>query len=79
VTLSNRTGEAQRIILKDRMPVPRHERIKIKPLDFRPPPTSKTKLEQVTWEMQLASGEERKIEWRFTIEAPADLHVTNMP
>jgi hypothetical protein len=29
--------------------------------------------------MQLAPGEERKIEWRFTIEAPADLNVTNMP
>ena len=79
VTLTNRTGAAQRVILKDRMPVPRHERIKIKPLDFRPQPTAKTKLEQMTWEMQLAPGEERKIEWRFTIEAPADLNVTNMP
>ena len=79
VTLANRTGAAQHVILKDRMPVPRHERIKIKPLDFRPQPTAKTKLEQMTWEMQLAPGEERKIEWRFTIEAPADLNVTNMP
>jgi uncharacterized protein (TIGR02231 family) len=79
VTLANRTTAPQQVILKDRMPVPRHERIKIKPLDFRPQPTSKTKLEQLTWEMQLAPGEERKIEWRFTIEAPADLNVTNMP
>ena len=79
VTLANRTTTPQRIILKDRLPVPRHERIKVKPLDFRPQPTSKTKLEQMTWEMQLAPGEERKIEWRFTIEAPADLNVTNMP
>lgn len=79
VTLANRTATPQRVILKDRMPVPRHERIKIKPLDFRPQPSSKTKLEQLTWEMQLAPGEERKIEWRFAIEAPADLNVTNMP
>jgi uncharacterized protein (TIGR02231 family) len=79
VTLANRTAAPQTVLLKDRMPVPRHERIKIKPLDFRPQPTSKTKLEQLTWEMQLAPGEERKIEWRFTIEAPADLNVTNMP
>ncbi|HEU5347510.1 MAG TPA: mucoidy inhibitor MuiA family protein, partial [Ktedonobacterales bacterium] len=73
VTLANRTSASQYVILKDRMPVPRHERIKIRPLDFRPQPTSKTKLEQLTWDMQLAPGEERKIEWRFTIEAPADL------
>jgi uncharacterized protein (TIGR02231 family) len=79
VTLANRTGAPQTVVLKDRMPVPRHERIKIKPIDFRPPPTSKTKLEQMTWEMQLAPGEERKIEWRFAVEAPADLNVTNMP
>lgn len=79
VTVANRTGAAQHVILKDRMPVPRNERIKIKPLDFRPQPTSKTKLEQMTWDMQLAPGEERKIEWRFTIEAPNDLNVTNMP
>lgn len=79
VTLANRTTAPQQVILKDRMPVPRHERIKIKPLDFRPQPTSKTKLEQMTWEMQLAPGEERKIEWRFAIETPADLTVTNMP
>ena len=79
VTLANRTAAPQTVILKDRMPVPRHERIKIKPLDFRPQPTSKTKLEQLTWETQLTPGEERKIEWRFTIEAPADLNVTNMP
>jgi uncharacterized protein (TIGR02231 family) len=79
VTLANRTNAAQRVILKDRMPVPRHERIKIKPLDFRPQPTSKTKLEQLTWELQLAPGEERKIEWRFTVEAPAELNITNMP
>ena len=79
VTLANRTGAPQHVILKDRLPVPRHERIKVKPLDVRPQPTSKTRLEQMTWEMQLAPGEERKIEWRFTIEAPADLTVTNMP
>ena len=79
VTLANRTGAPQHVILKDRLPVPRHERIKIKPLDFLPQPTSKTRLEQITWEMDLAPDEERKIEWRFAIEAPADLNVTNMP
>lgn len=79
VTLANRTAAPQHVILKDRLPVPRHERIKVKPLDFRPQPTAKTRLEQMTWEMPLAPGEERKIEWRFTIESPADLNVTNMP
>jgi uncharacterized protein (TIGR02231 family) len=79
VTLGNRTAAPQRVILKDRLPVPRHERIKLKVYDLRPEPTARTKLEQMTWELQLAPGEERRVEWRFLVEAPADLSVIGLP
>lgn len=79
VTLGNRTAAAQRVILKDRLPVPRHERIKLRVLDIKPQPTERTKLEQLTWELQLAPNEERAIEWRFVVEAPAEMTVTNLP
>jgi uncharacterized protein (TIGR02231 family) len=79
VTLGNRTATAQRVILKDRLPVPRHERIKLRVLEIKPQPGERTKLEQLTWELQLAPGEERAIEWRFVVEAPAELKLTNLP
>ncbi len=79
VTLGNRTGSLQRVTLKDRLPVPRHERIKMRVLDIRPQPTARTRLDQVTWELQLAPDEERQIEWRFVVEAPADLDVVGLP
>lgn len=79
VTLGNRTAAAQRVILKDRLPVPRHERIKLRVLDIKPQPTERTKLEQLTWELQLAPNEERAVEWRFVVEAPAEMTVTNLP
>ena len=79
VTLANRTGAAQRVIVKDRLPIPQNERIKVKPLDLRPQPSERTRLEQLTWEMQLPAGEERRIEWRFVIEAPADVELTGLP
>jgi uncharacterized protein (TIGR02231 family) len=79
VTLANRTQAPQRVILKDRLPVPRHERIKVRTLDIRPQPTEKTPLEQLTWDLQLPPGEERKIEWRFVVESPRDLEVAGLP
>ena len=79
VTIGNRTGAPQRVVLKDRLPVPRHERIKLKVLDLKPQPTERTRLEQLTWEVDVAPGEERRVEWRFVVEAPADLELIGLP
>jgi uncharacterized protein (TIGR02231 family) len=79
VTLANHTAAAQRIILKDVLPVPQHERVKVKTLDFRPQPSAHTRLEQLTWELRLAPGEERRIEWRFVVESPSDLELIGLP
>ncbi|WIG59355.1 MAG: Aspartate ammonia-lyase [Ktedonobacterales bacterium] len=79
VTLGNRTGAAQRITLKDRLPVPRSERIKLNVLEIKPSPATRTRLEQLAWELTLAPGEERRVEWRFTIEAPGDLELAGLP
>ncbi len=78
VTLANRTASPQRVILKDRLPVPRHERIKLRVLDIRPQPTNRTKLEQLTWELQLAPNEERRVEWRFVVESPRNMVVAGL-
>ncbi|HEV2238839.1 MAG TPA: mucoidy inhibitor MuiA family protein [Ktedonobacterales bacterium] len=79
VTLANRTPAAQRVQLKDRLPVTRHERIKVKVLEMKTAPAAHTKLEQLTWTVALAPGEERRIEWRVLVEAPAELDVTGLP
>jgi uncharacterized protein (TIGR02231 family) len=78
-TLANRTSQPQRIVFLDRLPVPRHERIKLRVLDLRPQPASRTRLEQLTWEFTLAPDQEQRIEWRFVIEAPADLSLVGLP
>lgn len=79
VTLGNRTGAPQRVTVRDRLPVPRNERIKLKVLDIRPQPNERTRLEQLAWELQVPLGEERRIEWRFVLEAPADVEMTGLP
>jgi uncharacterized protein (TIGR02231 family) len=79
VTLTNHTGAAQRVVLKDRLPVPRNERIKLTNVEIHPQPTSRTGLEQLTWDLQLAPDEERRIEWRFVVESPTDAEVVGLP
>lgn len=79
VTLSNHTDAQQRVLLLDRLPVSKHERIKVKTLEMRPQPNNQTRLDQLTWETQLAAGEERRIEWRFQVESPPDLDFIGMP
>jgi uncharacterized protein (TIGR02231 family) len=79
VTLANHTSAVQRVILKDVLPVPQHERVKVKTVDLRPQPSARTRLEQVTWELQLAAGEERQIEWRCVVESPSDLELSGLP
>lgn len=79
VTLGNRTGAPQRVTLKDGLPVPRSERIKLRVLEIKPQPAQRTRLEQLTWEMQIPPGEERRVEWRFVLESPADVEMTGLP
>lgn len=79
VTIANHTDSQQRVVLLDRLPIPKHERIKVKTLEVRPQPTNQTKLDQLTWELPLTPGEERKVEWRILVESPADLDVIGMP
>ncbi|HEU0027093.1 MAG TPA: mucoidy inhibitor MuiA family protein [Ktedonobacterales bacterium] len=79
VTIANRTQAQQRVLLLDRLPVSRHERIKVKALEMRPQPSAQTGLDQLTWTLTMASGEERKVEWRIQIESPADMEVSGLP
>jgi uncharacterized protein (TIGR02231 family) len=79
MTLVNRTATPQRVLVKDSLPLARHEKIKVRPLDVRPQPTERTKLEQLTWDLTLAPAETRQLDWRCAVESPADLQVTPMP
>ncbi len=77
--VTNRTTAPQRVLLMERLPIPRHEKVKVRVLDLRPQPTVRTRLEQLTWELPLAPGEERRVEWRFVVESPGDLNLTGLP
>ncbi len=67
------------ITLRDRLPVPQHERIKVRVLEIQPQPDERTKLDVLTWEFDLAPDQERAFDVRFSVEYPRDLLVTGLP
>jgi uncharacterized protein (TIGR02231 family) len=67
------------ITLRDRLPVPQHERIKVRVLEIQPQPDERTKLDVLTWEFDLAPDHERAFDVRFSVEYPRDLIVTGLP
>jgi uncharacterized protein (TIGR02231 family) len=69
----------EHITLRDRLPLTQHERIKVRPLELRPQPDERTKLDVLTWELRLPPDQEQVVEVRFSVEYPRDLQVTVLP
>ncbi|HEX9038099.1 MAG TPA: mucoidy inhibitor MuiA family protein [Ktedonobacterales bacterium] len=79
ITIANRTQTPQRMIVLDRLPLARHERIKVRVLEMRPQPGAQSKLDQLTWSLTLGPGDERTVEWRALVESPADMEISGLP
>lgn len=79
IEVHNYARAKRHIVVRDRLPVSQHERVKVKTLQLQPKPTERTGLELLTWEFDLAPNSEQKIEYRMTIEHPRDMTVTGLP
>ena len=79
ILVHNYTSTPRKVVVRDRLPVPQHERIKVKVQGVTPQPTERTKLEVLTWEFTLPADEEQHIEYRFVIEHPQGLKVIGLP
>lgn len=79
ITVHNYAAAPRKIVIYDHLPVPQHERIKVKILQIQPQPTEHTKLEILTWKFTLPADGEQKIEYRFVVEHPQGLKVIGLP
>lgn len=77
--VTNHTGKPQRVVLKDALPLSRHERIKVRVLDVQPQPSTRSGLDQLTWEFTLDPEAVRQVQWRVLVEAPSGLQITGLP
>jgi uncharacterized protein (TIGR02231 family) len=79
IIVHNYAAFPRNIVLRDQLPVPQHERIKVKTQSIQPAPTERTKLELLTWRFPLAPDGEHKVEYRFTVEHPQDIRIKGLP
>ena len=79
IKLENHTGKEQRIIVRDQVPLPRHEDIKVKFEDAKPKVAQKDGMNRLKWEITLPDKEKKSIVYEFSIEFPRDMQVRGLP
>src|SRR5579859_1553470 len=79
ITVHNYASSPRHIAIRDHLPVPQHERIKIKVQQIQPQPSNRSKLELLTWSFTLPANGEQQIEYRFMVEHPQDMQVRGLP
>jgi hypothetical protein len=79
INIHNYAPGRRKVIVRDHIPVPQHERIKVRVQSIMPPPAERTKLELLTWEFSLPPDGEYVIEYLFIVEHPQSLRVVGLP
>ncbi|MFQ5616146.1 MAG: mucoidy inhibitor MuiA family protein [Anaerolineales bacterium] len=85
IRLENHTGEAQRVLVRDQIPVPRHEELKVK-LDSSTPGritsakiSKRDDLNRIEWQLRLDDGERQTLRFGFAVEFPRGMKVIGLP
>jgi uncharacterized protein (TIGR02231 family) len=78
IEVENLTGAEQTVLVRDQLPVSRHEQIKVK-LDATQPKTEPGDLGLLEWKLALADRGKQTVALEFTVEHPASYTVANLP
>jgi uncharacterized protein (TIGR02231 family) len=76
--LENLRDAPQVIVVRDQIPVPRDEQIKVKLEAADPKPTEQTELGQLEWKLTLDRGARRTIRFDFSVEHPRSMDVIGL-
>jgi len=70
--VSNGLAEAVTLKVKDRIPVPANESIKVQDVALSPEPAERDEKGFLTWEVKLEKGQSRQISVKYTVTYPSD-------
>jgi uncharacterized protein (TIGR02231 family) len=79
IDLENLRDAPQTIYVRDQLPVPRDEQIKVKLEAAEPRPSDHTHLNLLEWKMTLAPGAKPTIHFEFSVEYPRAMDVVGLP
>ncbi|MCB8946553.1 MAG: mucoidy inhibitor MuiA family protein [Ardenticatenaceae bacterium] len=78
IAVKNLLPTAAKVVVKDHIPVSRHEQIRVKLDDVRPQPAEQTDLNLLEWQLNLPGGAEETVRYEYTVEHPRNLQVTGL-
>lgn len=78
ITVHNYASARRDVVIRDRLPVSRHEKVKVRVQNVQPAPKERTKLELAVWQFTLAPDAEQKIEYQFVVEHPQEMKITGL-
>ncbi|MAT98170.1 MAG: hypothetical protein CL608_13580 [Anaerolineaceae bacterium] len=78
IELKNLLKTEAQVVIKDHVPVSRHEQIKVKLEEARPQPTEQTDLNLLEWQLNLDSGAEATVRYEYSVEHPRNLNVVGL-
>jgi uncharacterized protein (TIGR02231 family) len=78
IAVENHKKTEERLVLKDRKPVSRNEKITVKLLKPNAQAVTQTPDGELEWDWKLVSGEKKTIPLSFSIDYPADADVTGI-
>lgn len=78
IEIENLRDIPQTVFVRDQLPVPRHEQIKVKLESADPKPSKHTELNQLEWKLTLATGARQVLHFDFSVEAPREMEVSGL-
>ena len=78
IELKNLLKTEAQVVVKDHIPVSRHEQIKVKLEEVQPQPAERTDLNLLEWQLELSSGAEETVRYEYTVEHPRSLNVVGL-
>lgn len=79
IKVQNFTDTNQKIIIRDHIPISKHEQIKVKLENTKPDPENTDKLNRLEWVINSEIKKEYYIRNDFTIEFPTEMKISSLP
>jgi uncharacterized protein (TIGR02231 family) len=78
IELKNLLPTEAKVVVKDHIPVSRHEQIKVKLESVRPQPAEQTDLNLLEWQLALPGGGEQTIQYEYVVDHPRSLQLVGL-
>ncbi|HKH46173.1 MAG TPA: mucoidy inhibitor MuiA family protein [Thermoanaerobaculia bacterium] len=78
IEVENLRDTQQTVVVRDQLPVARHEQIKVKLESVDPKPSKHTELNQLEWKLTLAPGARQVLHFDFSVESPREMELSGL-